>query len=105
LLDRTYKPKVSGSIPLYEDFCIAHNKEFLDYSIACLPSIERNKFRIYLNEKQFYPMNMFITKVKHLEEYYSFIFPWLEKCYKFGKERNLYKGYNKRLITFFNGEI
>jgi len=85
---------------LYEDFCIVHNKEFLEYSIACLPAIEGNKFRTYLNERKLYPMNMFITKVKYFEEYCSFIFPWMEKCFKFGEERNLYKGYNIRLIAF-----
>jgi hypothetical protein len=45
-------------------------------------------------------MNMFITKVKYFEEYCSLIFPWLDKCFKFGQEKNLYKGYNKRLIAF-----
>lgn len=85
---------------LYEDFCEVHDKEFLDQSISLLPAEERNNFRNYLDKKTFFPMNMFITKVKYFEEYCSFIFPWLDQCFRFGKEKKLFKEYNTRLIAF-----
>jgi hypothetical protein len=85
---------------LYNDFCEVHNKNFLDNAISLLPKNEEIGFKKYLDNKKIYPMNMFITKVKFFEEYCSFIFPWLEKCFKYGKENNLYIGYNKRLVAF-----
>jgi hypothetical protein len=85
---------------LYDDFCEIHNKNFLDNSISLLPKNEAIEFRKYLNNKKIYPMNMFITKVKYFDEYCSLIFPWLEKCFKYGLQNNLYIGYNKRLIAF-----
>jgi hypothetical protein len=85
---------------LYEDFCEVHHKEFLDQSISFLPVEEGDSFKNYLNKRTIFPMNMFITKVKYFEEFCSFVFPWLDQCFKFGKEKKLYKGYNTRLIAF-----
>lgn len=85
---------------LYADFCEIHSKDFLDQAIDLLPNSEKISFKDYLNNKSIYPMNMFITKVKYFDEYCSLIFPWLEKCFMFGKEKDLFKGYNKRLIAF-----
>ena len=59
-------------------------------------------FRNFVNKEVcFNPHNMFICKSKKLlSSYYNEVFPWLEKCYKFGLDKNLYNGYNKRLIAF-----
>ena len=69
-------------------------------SLNYLPENEKKGFEKHLEGNAIYPNNMFITKVKYFKEYCSLVFPWLEKCYKFGSENNLYDGYNKRLIAF-----
>jgi hypothetical protein len=85
---------------LYEDFCEIHSKIFLDEAISYLPQSESGKFRTYLDGRQIFPMNMFITKVQYFDEYCSLVFPWLEKCFEFGREKKLFNGYNIRLIAF-----
>ncbi len=93
-------PHFFSNINLKEDFRDCHDIDFLMESISYLPQTEKKGFEEHLAGNAIYPNNMFITKVKYFKEYCTLIFPWLEKCYKFGLDKNLYNGYNKRLIAF-----
>ena len=93
-------PHFFSNINLKEDFRDCHDIDFLMESISYLPQTEKKGFEEHLAGNAIYPNNMFITKVKYFKEYCTLIFPWLEKCYNFGLDKNLYNGYNKRLIAF-----
>ena len=93
-------PHYFSKINLKQDFEDCHNIDFLMESLNFLPEKEKIGFEQHLEGNAIYPNNMFITKAKYFNEYCSLIFPWLEKCYKFGYENNLFEGYNKRLIAF-----
>ena len=82
-------------------FDMMHGKGNLDKAIKLLDKKDKNDFEEFVNsEVSFNPHNMFICKSNEiLNEYYSSVFPWLEKCESiFGFDL---KGYgNKRLYGF-----
>jgi len=43
---------------------------------------------------------MFITKKSFFIEYCEMIFPWMEKCLEYCKQKDLCKNYNLRLPAF-----
>ena len=83
-------------------FDLMHGYNNLDKAINLLDDENRKDFKDFVNTKtSFNPQNMFICNSKEiLKNYYSTIFPWLERCeVKFGF-RNL-AGYGKiRIYTF-----
>ena len=83
-------------------FDLMHGYNNLDKAIDLLDDENRKDFKDFVNTKtSFNPQNMFICNSKEiLKNYYSTIFPWLERCEaKFGF-RNLI-GYGKiRIYTF-----
>ncbi len=82
-------------------FDLYHGKGNLELAIDLLDEGNKNDFRLYMNENNsFHPQNMFICKTKILKNYYNVVFPWLFKCEKIFKSKNLY-GYGlKRLYGF-----
>ena len=83
-------------------FDLMHGYNNLDKAIDLLDDENRKDFKDFVNTKtSFNPQNMFICNSKEiLKNYYSTIFPWLERCeVKFGFQ-NL-TGYGKiRIYTF-----
>ena len=70
-------------------FDLMHGYNNLNKAIELLDLEDRNDFREFVNtEISFNPHNMFICRSKNtLKNYYSTIFPWLERCEKlFGFE-------------------
>ena len=65
-------------------FDLMHGYKNLDKAIELLDNNNRNDFNNFINQKvSFNPHNMFICKTKQiLVDYYSTIFPWLERCEK-----------------------
>ena len=85
-------------------FDLFHGKGNLDLAINLLDKNNRNDFKNFMNEqKSFNPHNMFLCRKELLEEYYSVIFPWLEKCEKIFKFENL-NGYGLQRIYGFLAE-
>ena len=83
-------------------FDLMHGYGNLSKAIDLLDSNNRKDFNEYVNSNvSFNPHNMFICKSKNLlKEYYSNIFPWLERCEKLFGFKNL-KGFGKiRIYTF-----
>ncbi len=86
-------------------FDMYHGYGNLDKAIDLLEIQDKEKFRKYVNEEiMFNPYNMFICKNKKiLFQYYSQIFPWLEKCESiFGFD--LENSYGKNRIYGFLAE-
>ena len=83
-------------------FDLMHGYNNLDKAIDLLDDENRKDFKDFVNTQiAFNPQNMFICNSKEiLKNYYSTIFPWLERCEeKFGFQ-NL-AGYGKiRIYTF-----
>ena len=65
-------------------FDLMHGYKNLDKAIELLDTNNRSDFNNFINQKvSFNPHNMFICKSKQiLADYYSTIFPWLERCEK-----------------------
>ncbi len=85
-------------------FDLYHGPGILDKAIELLDDSNKEDFRNYLNQNSSYNQgNMFITKSKKLiNDYYTVIFSWLEKCEKlFGFDL---EGYNKKRIYGFLAE-
>jgi len=83
-------------------FDLMHGYGNLDKAIALLENEDRSDFNEFVNSKtSFNPQNMFICKSKIiLENYYSTLFPWLERCEKLFGFDNL-KGFGQiRIYTF-----
>tara|TARA_B100000686_G_C16782516_1_gene972929 strand:- start:1210 stop:2049 length:840 start_codon:yes stop_codon:yes gene_type:complete len=83
-------------------FDLMHGAKNLDAAIELLDDENRDDFQKFVNTKtSFNPQNMFICKSREiLKNYYSVIFPWLERCEKKFGFNNL-SGYGKiRIYTF-----
>ena len=83
-------------------FDLMHGYNNLNKAINLLDSDNRKDFNDFVNSNtSFNPHNMFICKSKKiLKDYYSTIFPWLERCEKLFGFENL-KGFGKiRIYTF-----
>ena len=86
-------------------FDLMHGYNNLNSAIELLDVEDRNDFRDFVNtEISFNPHNMFICKSKNtLKNYYSIIFPWLERCERLFGFENL-KGFGKIRIYGFLAE-
>jgi len=83
-------------------FDLMHGYNNLNKAINLLDNDNRKDFNDFVNSNtSFNPHNMFICKSKKiLKDYYSTIFPWLERCEKLFGFDNL-KGFGKiRIYTF-----
>ena len=83
-------------------FDLMHGYNNLNKAIDLLDANNKNDFNDYVNSNvSFNPHNMFICKSKKLlKEYYSNLFPWLERCEKLFGFKDL-KGFGKiRIYTF-----
>jgi len=80
----------------FEKICgkniILNCANFLDKKI-------KNEFIEYLNSKKL-NITFFISKKNIFEEYCEILFPWMDKCYDFCKNKGLLNGYNSRLPAF-----
>ena len=85
---------------LLEDFLVVHKNDSLEKSIDFLDTKFRAEFKNHLEQKVFYPLNMFITTTNNFRKYCEIIFPWLESCYKYCSKKELCNGYNTRLPAF-----
>ena len=91
-------------LTLEDQFRIFHGSFFLDKAIELMPSKYQKDFKLYMSGNIFYPYNMFICKnSKILLKFYDEIFPWLFKCEKAFKLKNL-SGYSKIRIYAFLAE-
>jgi len=86
-------------------FDLMHGYNNLNKAIDLLDTDNRNDFNDFVNSNtSFNPHNMFICKSKKiLKEYYSTVFPWLERCEKLFGLENL-KGFGKIRIYGFLAE-
>ena len=83
-------------------FDLMHGYNNLSKAIDLLDTNNKKDFSDYVNSNvSFNPHNMFICKSKSLlKEYYSNLFPWLERCEKLFGFKDL-KGFGKiRIYTF-----
>ncbi|MDA7606802.1 DUF4422 domain-containing protein [Pelagibacteraceae bacterium] len=96
------QPIILKNETVLEQFNKVHDKnndEILNSCVNFLDKENRENFKSYLNKNQF-SITIFLSKVKFFDEYCSVLFPWLDKCYNFCKEKKLLKGYNNRLPAF-----
>ena len=86
-------------------FDLMHGYNNLDKAIELLDKENRSDFKDFVNTKtSFNPHNMFICKSKKiLKDYYSTVFPWLERCEKLFGFKNL-KGFGEIRIYGFLAE-
>tara|TARA_B100000035_G_scaffold842_1_gene708 strand:+ start:1899 stop:2696 length:798 start_codon:yes stop_codon:yes gene_type:complete len=105
ILEVLKKPSMIYNHNTLEDqFRVFHGSFYLDEAINLLPNKYREDFKVYLNGHILNPYNMFICKNKKiLTKFYNEIFPWLFKCEKIFKKRELI-GYNKIRIYGFLAE-
>ncbi len=83
-------------------FDLMHGYKNLDKVIELLEWDDRKDFNEFVNSRTYFnPQNMFICKSKKiLKNYYSTLFPWLERCEKLFGFENL-KGFGQiRIYTF-----
>lgn len=85
---------------LLQDFEEIHKCDALIKSIEFLDKNLSKKFLKHLEGNYLFPHNMFITKKRFFIEYCEIIFPWLEKCLAYCKQKNLCENYNLRLPAF-----
>ena len=89
---------------LMDQFKIFHGSNFIDHALNFLTEDNKKNFKIFLNNYDLNPYNMFICKnVKILNQFYEEIFPWLFKCEEIFENKNL-KGYDKLRIYGFLAE-
>ena len=83
-------------------FDLMHGYKNLDKAIELLESEDRKDFSEFVNSKTYFnPQNMFICKSKKiLKNYYSTIFPWLDRCEKLFGFKNLKTFGQIRIYTF-----
>lgn len=83
-------------------FDLMHGYNNLNKAIELLEPEDRNDFNEFVNSKTFFnPQNMFICKSKKiLKNYYSTIFPWLDRCEKLFGFENLKTFGQIRIYTF-----
>jgi len=86
-------------------FDLMHGYNNLNKAIDLLDSDNRKDFSDFVNSNiSFNPHNMFICKSKKiLKQYYSAVFPWLERCEKIFGFKDL-KGFGKIRIYGFLAE-
>ena len=83
-------------------FDLMHGYKNLDKAIELLEIDDRKDFNEFVNSKtSFNPQNMFICKSKKiLKNYYSTLFPWLDRCEKVFGFENLRGFAQIRIYTF-----
>jgi hypothetical protein len=96
------QPIVYSNKNLFQDFKDTHKSDVLEKSLSFLEENKKKSFEAHLNANTLYGLNMFVTKVKHFENYCENVFPWLEKCYNYCEENDLLKNYNIRLPSFLS---
>lgn len=94
------QPIIFKEKSLLYDFYEIHKSDILEQSINFLAPKYQLKFRKHLENKFFFPLNMFITTVKEFNVYCETLFPYLEKCFEICQKKNLCKNYNTRLPAF-----
>ena len=83
-------------------FDLMHGEKNLDRAIQLLDDDNREDFKNFVSTKNaFNPHNMFMCRSKKiLNNYYTSIFPWLEKCEKIFGFNSLAKWDEIRIYTF-----
>ena len=86
-------------------FDMWHGSAYLEKAIQLLEKDDRNDFNNFINKKSsFNPHNMLICKSKKImKDYYSTVFPWLDRCEKKFGFGNL-TGYGETRIYGFLAE-
>ena len=82
-----------------------HGSSYLEQAMQLLEKDDRDNFNSFVNKKSsFNPHNMLICKSKKImKNYYSTVFPWLERCEKKFGFGNL-TGYGETRIYGFLAE-
>lgn len=96
------QPIILKNQTVLEQFNKVHDKnndKILKNCVNFLDKENKKNFKSFLNQNQ-YSITIFLSKVKFFDEYCSVLFPWLDKCYNFCKDKKLLKGYNNRLPAF-----
>ena len=94
------QPIIFKEKSLLSDFYEIHKSDILEQSINFLEQKYQFKFKEHLDNRIFFPLNMFITTVREFNDYCEILFPWLEKCFEICQKKNLCKDYNTRLPAF-----
>jgi len=94
------QPIIYKKKSLFDDFEEVHAKNILNDVISFLPKGEQSLFRNHLKQNHLYIGNMFITKIKYFEEYCELIFPFVDRCLEYCRQKNLLNGYQIRLPVF-----
>jgi len=66
-----------GKATLLEQWQTGHQYESLILATEILPKNHKKGFLEHLNTYELHPYNMYIARVKVLNEYFSILFPWL----------------------------
>ena len=85
---------------LFSDFEEVHKTNALKDCMSFLSIDLKKEFSTHMSGQLLFPHNMFITRVKHFEEYCAVIFPWLEKCMNYCHEKKICNDYNMRMPAF-----
>ena len=89
---------------LEDQFRVFHGSYYLDNAINLLNKKHQKDFKKFLNGYSLYPYNMFICRNPIiLSNFYDEMFPWLFRCEKLFKNKDL-SGYNKIRIYGFLAE-
>ena len=84
-----------------EHFNLYHGSFFLDAALDLLEPKIKKDFKIYLNNFEFNPHNLFICKSPNLlDQYYNDVFTWLFKCEQEFKDIKLNTFGKKRIYGF-----
>tara|TARA_B100000315_G_C14534051_1_gene567575 strand:- start:46 stop:843 length:798 start_codon:yes stop_codon:yes gene_type:complete len=85
-------------------FDMHHGYGNLDKAISLLDADDRFEFKNFVNQNaEFNPHIMFITKPEIINQWFSKLFPWLEKCEKIFGFKNL-EGYDITRIYAYLAE-
>lgn len=86
---------------VFEQFVNNHGDEIFDFLHEILELDEYTDFKKHLNQREFSPCNMFITKPKIFIRYCDKVFPLLNRILEECLKRNLCVGKNIKLPAFF----
>ncbi len=86
-------------------FEMHHGSNYLKEALKQLEADDRKDFNDYISERTYFnPHIMFIAKGKILNQWFSKLFPWLERCEKSFKFKNLDGRYDTQRLYAFLAE-
>ena len=86
-------------------FEMHHGSKFLEIALEQLEPEDKKDFNDYLSDRTYFnPHIMFITKGKILNEWFSKLFPWLERCERILGLKDLDGKYDSQRLYAFLAE-